>query len=63
MAVAVDELEPFFAHYAERYTASDADAISAVYEAPLLALREGTVIHLADAGGRRQILSDTNHDD
>ena len=58
MAGAVDELEPFFAHYAERYMASDADAVSAVYEAPLLALREGTVIHLADRAAVRAHLAE-----
>ncbi|HEX2068657.1 MAG TPA: nuclear transport factor 2 family protein [Actinomycetota bacterium] len=41
-------LAMFFAHYAERYMASDVDAVSALYEAPLLAVREGSAIHLAD---------------
>jgi ketosteroid isomerase-like protein len=44
----VTELEPFFARYAERYMASDVEAIGAMYEAPLLALRDGNVIHLPD---------------
>ena len=44
----MSELDSFFARYAERYMASDVDAISALYEAPLLALREGKAIHLAD---------------
>jgi hypothetical protein len=44
----VSDVHDFFAHYAERYMASDVDAISAVYEAPLLAVREGRAIHLAD---------------
>ena len=44
----VNELGTFFARYAERYMASDVDAISAVYEAPLLAVRDGKTIHLAD---------------
>jgi hypothetical protein len=42
------EFDSFFANYAERYMASDVDAISAMYEAPLLALREGRAIHLGD---------------
>lgn len=44
----MSELDSFFSHYAERYMASDVDAISAVYEAPLLAVREGRAMHLAD---------------
>lgn len=44
----MSDLAPFFARYAERYMASDVDAVSAMYEAPMLALREGRVIHLAD---------------
>jgi ketosteroid isomerase-like protein len=42
------EFEEFFETYAERYMASDADAIAAMYEAPFLAVREGRAIHLAD---------------
>ena len=42
------DLGGFFTWYAERYMASDVDSISEVYEAPLLALRDGHVIHLAD---------------
>ena len=41
-------IERFFETYAERYMASDADAIAAMYEAPLLAVREGKAIHLGD---------------
>jgi hypothetical protein len=52
------DLSPFFARYAERYMASDVDAISAMYEAPLLALREGRVIHLADRTAVRAHLAD-----
>jgi hypothetical protein len=44
----MNDLDSFFAHYAERYMASDSDAVSAMYEAPMLALREGRAIHLAD---------------
>ena len=51
-------LDTFFAWYAERYMASDVDAISAVYEAPLLALRDGQVIHLADRAAVREHLTE-----
>jgi hypothetical protein len=44
----VSELDNFFPRYSERYMASDVDAISAVHEAPLLAVRDGHAIHLAD---------------
>jgi len=43
-----EDLSPFFEHYAERYMAADVDAIGALYEAPLLAVRDGQAIHLAD---------------
>lgn len=39
----------FFEHYADRYMASDVDAIAALYEAPFLAVRDGRAIHLGDA--------------
>jgi hypothetical protein len=42
------ELEEFFETYAERYMTSDADAITAMCEAPFLAVREGKAIHLVD---------------
>jgi len=51
------DLEPFFARYAERYMASDVDAVSAMYEAPMLALREGRVIHIADGTAVREHLA------
>lgn len=38
----------FFARYAERYMAGDAAAVADMYGAPLLAVRGGTPIHLAD---------------
>lgn len=38
--------------------ASDVDAISAVYEAPLLALRDGRAIHLADRTAVREHLTE-----
>lgn len=43
-----DAIERFFETYAERYLASDVDAIAAVYEAPFLAVRENRPIHLLD---------------
>ena len=54
----VQELDRFFAHYAERYMASDVDAVSAMYEAPLLALREGKAIHLPDRTAVRTHLAE-----
>lgn len=54
----MSEFDPFFAHYAERYMASDVDAISAMYEAPMLALREGRAIHLADRTAVREHLKE-----
>ena len=50
----MSDLDSFFAHYAERYMASDVDAISATYEAPMLAVREGRGIHLGDRTAMRQ---------
>ncbi|MGH2747200.1 MAG: DUF6841 family protein [Actinomycetota bacterium] len=44
----MSDIASFFTQYAERYMASDVDAISALYEAPLLAVREGRAIHLPD---------------
>jgi uncharacterized NTF2-like protein DUF6841 len=54
----VNELAEFFAEYAARYMASDVDAISAVYEAPLLAVREGRAIHLPDRTAVREHLAE-----
>ena len=54
----LSDLDPFFAHYAERYMASDVDAVSAMYEAPMLALREGRAIHLLDRRSVREHLSE-----
>jgi len=54
----MSDLELFFARYAERYMAADVDAVSAMYEAPLLALREGRAIHLADRTAVRAHLAD-----
>ena len=52
------ELDSFFAYYADRYMASDVEAISAVYEAPLLAVRDGKAIHLPDRAAVRAHLAD-----
>jgi hypothetical protein len=52
------DLDLFFARYAERYMASDVDAVSAMYEAPMFALRDGHVIHLADRTAARAHLAD-----
>jgi ketosteroid isomerase-like protein len=38
--------------------ASDVDAVSAMYEAPLLALRDGNAIHLADRAAVREHLAE-----
>lgn len=54
----MSDLDAFFARYAERYMASDVDSISEVYEAPLLALRDGQTIHLADRAAVREHLAE-----
>lgn len=51
------EFEDFFETYAERYMASDVEAISAMYEAPFLAVREGKAIHLTDREAVREHLA------
>ena len=52
------DLDSFFGHYAERYMASDVDAVSAMYASPMLALREGRAIHLADRTALREHLTE-----
>jgi hypothetical protein len=54
----VTDMATFFAQYAERYMASDVDAISAVYESPLVAVREGRAIHLPDRTAVRDHLAE-----
>lgn len=54
----MSEFDAFFARYAERYMASDVDAISDLYEAPLLAVRDGRAIHLSDRVAVRDHLSE-----
>jgi hypothetical protein len=41
-------MDRFFETYAQRYMASDADAIATMCEVPFLAVREGKAIHLVD---------------
>jgi hypothetical protein len=41
-------LREFWEAYSERYMESDLDAVSALYEAPFLAVRENEPIHLPD---------------
>lgn len=52
------EFDAFFARYAERYMASDVDAISGLCEAPFLAVREGRAIHLSDRAAVREHFAD-----
>lgn len=54
----MSEFDSFFSTYAQRYMASDVAAISAVYEAPLLAVREGRAIHLSDRAAVDEHLSE-----
>lgn len=42
------DLRSFFAHYADRYMARDVDAVTDLYDAPFLAVRGGSAIHLGD---------------
>jgi ketosteroid isomerase-like protein len=51
-----ESIERFFDAYAERYMASDADAIADLYEVPFLAVREGRPIHLGDRDAVREHL-------
>lgn len=54
----MSDLNAFFSQYAERYMASDVDAVSVMYEAPMLAVREGRAIHIADRTVLREHLSE-----
>ena len=54
----MSDLSEFFAWYGERYMASDVEAVSGVYEAPLLAVRDGVAIHLPDRDAVRAHLAD-----
>lgn len=42
------EIQGLFERYAERYMASDAEAVADMYTAPFLAVRNGAPIYLAD---------------
>jgi len=53
----MSDMTAFFTQYAERYMASEVDAISALYEVPMLAVREGRPIHLSDRAAVREHLS------
>ena len=53
----LSDMTAFFTQYAERYMASDLDAISTLYEAPLLAVREGRPIHISDRAAVREHLA------
>jgi hypothetical protein len=46
--VDIADFSSFFAHYADRYMAGDADAVADLYLAPFLAVRGGRPIHLGD---------------
>ena len=53
----MNAFDSFFKRYAERYMAGDAEAVAAMYEAPLLAVREGRAIHLPDKAAVREHLA------
>lgn len=53
----MNDIEAFFEHYADRYMASDVQAISEMYEAPFLAVREGRAIHLGSKTDVREHLT------
>lgn len=53
----MEDVTDFFARYAEHYMESDVDAISALYEAPFLAVRDGSAIHLSDRKAVRDHLA------
>ena len=50
----VTSLESLFAEYARRYSAQDAPGVTELCEAPFLAIREGTAIHLPDRDAVRE---------
>lgn len=53
----MSDMTAFFTQYAERYMAADVEAVSALYEAPLLAVRDGRPIHLIDRAAMREHLA------
>lgn len=50
-------IQSFFEHYAERYMASDVEAVASLYEAPFLAVRDGRATHLPDGAAVREHLA------
>jgi hypothetical protein len=50
-------MKRLFETYAQRYMASDADAIATMCEVPFLAVREGRAIHLSDSSAVREHFS------
>lgn len=52
-----ESIQRFFARYAESYMALDVDAVAAMYEAPLLVVREGRATHLGDRAAVRDHLA------
>lgn len=54
----MEDVTDFFARYAELYMASDVDAISAMYEDPFFAVRDGRAIYLTDRKAVRDHLAE-----
>jgi SnoaL-like domain len=50
----VTTIQSLIEEYARRYSAQDADGVSALCEAPFLAIREGKAIHLPDGEAVRE---------
>ena len=47
-------IESLIEEYARRYSAQDADGVTALCESPFLAIREGRAIHLPDRDAVRE---------
>lgn len=54
----MEDVTDFFTRYAQLYMKSDVDAVSATYEAPFLAVRNGRAIHLTDRKAVRDHLAE-----
>jgi hypothetical protein len=52
-------VESLIEEYARRYSAQDADGVTALCEAPFLAIREGRAIHLPDREALREHFATT----
>ena len=52
-------VESLIQEYARRYSAQDADGVTALCEAPFLAIREGRAIHLPDREAVREHFATT----